>query len=369
MPSGASYVAPAISTTWPPSLIIVGQRHSPTGPRVQRPGFIRKGQSVSCYVGAREEKLAVRQERSTACHEVEPERASAEERSFPEARSPDRHMLFNGSARNSRQTDAGDPELQRTATDVVERRRPSAQPSLGITTGQASSKKNLLPRPTWDPLSAVPPADPKAIYSALGEEVASAWRSARMGKWQPGNCTPYPYLEASLREADSARFAAAGILALRGKYAGAEVLLGRQQVKTPLDRTGNTLNILGGKREPQDKSAEQTAIREADEETGSLIRAGPLLYQGFGETRVLWYPQGKYAVFLRQCFGRKSLPDKYRTLAAQAGINETALEITELEWIPVSDILAGTLDPVLHPFMKGLVKCAPLNKYLMDLLT
>lgn len=127
----------------------------------------------------------------------------------------------------------------------------------------------------------------------------------------------------------------------------------------------NTWNLLGGKREVQDLTAVDTACREMLEESSGLLSADDLM----GEpNNVIWYPHGKYAVFLRQVEGQEDLPTKFAALKRKKWRRSSGLPrpTLDLAWVALTDIMEPAASMRKHLFLKGLLKQPALLTWLLS---
>lgn len=127
----------------------------------------------------------------------------------------------------------------------------------------------------------------------------------------------------------------------------------------------NTWNLLGGKREVEDGTAVDTACREMMEESAGLLSAEDLM----GEAdNVIWYPNGKYAVFPRQVEGLEDLPTKFAALKRKKWKRSSGLPrpTLDLAWVALTDIMDPAASMRKHIFLKGLLKQPALLTWLLS---
>ena len=89
--------------------------------------------------------------------------------------------------------------------------------------------------------------------------------------------------------------------------------------------------VAGGKRTPGDATAEATAARELEEETGGLLdarRVEPLLRDGW------WNPQGAFVLFPLRVSGLGDLPVRF---AARASPQTEGRSTRALMWLPLDE--------------------------------
>jgi len=152
------------------------------------------------------------------------------------------------------------------------------------------------------------------------------------------------YLRKRLHANDAAFYSAAGVLPYRvvtttkgaQKRHTVEILLG---VEDQFDKVKkrvlpDRINFLGGKREKGDMSAENTAVREFWEESGGLLGPESTTRVIQNLETVLWFRNGKYALFLHQlCSRDQDLPKRY---SAHCGARPSEMrEMKDLMWIPL----------------------------------
>ncbi len=155
------------------------------------------------------------------------------------------------------------------------------------------------------------------------------------------------YIESELRPNEAQGYRAAGFLVCRRNQGQLEVLLceeKRKKNEAPL------WNIPGGKREPNrksapipvvrtgdakasrnpqyhvDKDALETASRELAEESAGALRPADVEAVAGLPRRVLWFPSGKYALFVA------GLPDTDRKIIGGA-VNDPAGKVQRVKWL------------------------------------
>lgn len=128
------------------------------------------------------------------------------------------------------------------------------------------------------------------------------------------------------------------------------VLLARQASSKKNRGLASSLSFLGGKRERADSGPLATALREAREETSGLLGTKRLQSELLGP--VLWFPQGRFALFLysmpRSAYKRLQAPS-FATSSAGGGGSDLPPraskkvdgdEVVELQWLAIPDVLA-----------------------------
>ena len=124
------------------------------------------------------------------------------------------------------------------------------------------------------------------------------------------------------------------------------VLLARQGPSKKNRGLASSLSFLGGKRERSDSGPLATALREAREETSGLLGTKRLQSELLGP--VLWFPEGRFALFLysmpRSAHKRLQAPSfTARTGgsdAPRASKKVDGDEVVELQWLAIADVLA-----------------------------
>ena len=220
-------------------------------------------------------------------------------------------------------------------------------------------------------------AVPHPIPAHPAQELTARWRRASAGQWEPREeaSTSYPYIERTLRRADQARYAAAGLLPYCTdlESGGSVHLLMGRAGETPRQRgRPHQLVLLGGKREIGDgASAVATALREAAEETDGLLAAPSLRPEAVGP--VLWFPNGKYAVFLVRVPppALQGLPARYAARVAASGLPAAKREVAALQWMPAAQAMAAAQrgdDGEMHFFSRSVLRAQPLQLFFDALL-
>jgi 8-oxo-dGTP pyrophosphatase MutT (NUDIX family) len=124
------------------------------------------------------------------------------------------------------------------------------------------------------------------------------------------------------------------------------VLLARQGPSKKNRGLASSLSFLGGKRERSDSGPLATALREAREETSGLLGTKRLQSELLGP--VLWFPQGRFALFLysmpRSAHKRLQAPS-FIARAGGADLPRASKkvdgeEVVELQWLAIADVLA-----------------------------
>ena len=177
------------------------------------------------------------------------------------------------------------------------------------------------------------------------------------------------YLEPRLRPQHQRAWAAAGVMPYHvitdddGNVVDVLLLFGRQGKQKKLNSKlgeGNALLILGGKREPRDLGPRHTAAREVAEETGRLLFGGR---QRRVRGPVLWFPAGKYAVFLHHMPATRDLPTRFMERVAS---NESDGEISALEWVPLGDIVRRPWEHEVSWFLMKVLMTGLIEAFFAD---
>lgn len=124
----------------------------------------------------------------------------------------------------------------------------------------------------------------------------------------------------------------------------------------PYRRSGNDIELLmvkhnnvyedfGGKTDPKDTCVEETAIREALEESNNIFVKDDfvkqLYYTSFDITKIAYYKKSKYVVFLLE------ITDNYD--CSIFGTHETHDNIKRtVEWVPLHNFLEAAFLNKLH---------------------
>jgi len=154
------------------------------------------------------------------------------------------------------------------------------------------------------------------------------------------------------------------------------VLLARQGSLKKNRGLASTLSFLGGKRERSDSGPLATALREAREETSGLLGKTRLKSELLGP--VLWFPQGRFALFLysmpRSAYGRMRVPSSPATLRDTAGLARASkkvsgTEVVELQWLTITDVLAISRAKQLGVarFCRAVVTTPPLARFFINI--
>ena len=177
------------------------------------------------------------------------------------------------------------------------------------------------------------------------------------------------YLEPILRLQHRRAWAAAGVLPYHvvldddGEIKDVLLLLGRQgQTKKLASKLGDghALLILGGKRESRDLGPRHTAAREVAEETGRLLFGGR---NRRVRGPVLWFPAGKYALFLHQMPGTRDLPTRFVERVAS---NESDGEISALEWVSLGEIVQRPWEKQVSWFLMKVIMTGLVERFFAD---
>jgi 8-oxo-dGTP pyrophosphatase MutT (NUDIX family) len=168
--------------------------------------------------------------------------------------------------------------------------------------------------------------------------------------------SPEPYIAATLKERDEAGYAAAGVLPWRRSDSGGiEMLLAREYRSPSLERGGDRLNFLGGKRLLKDTDALTCAVDKVYNETG-----GQLSYMRDGCPLVCWSNQSKYVLFVFELVGGDDREVDVRC----AGLGKDGVK--RLEWATRSELLNQRwVGQHMHQFaaeiLQQLITCNVMN--------
>mmetsp|Transcript_5676 Transcript_5676/g.16210 ORF Transcript_5676/g.16210 Transcript_5676/m.16210 type:complete len:804 (-) Transcript_5676:2762-5173(-) len=126
----------------------------------------------------------------------------------------------------------------------------------------------------------------------------------------------------------------------------------------------NCWNLLGGKRESNDATASDTACREMWEESGGLLSENNLSVEA---EETIWYPDGKYAVFIRQVKGLESLPTEFAALKRRPWNRNLGMPrpTLDLAWVLLDDITNENNSLRKHIFLRGLFRQTHLVTWLL----
>jgi len=195
---------------------------------------------------------------------------------------------------------------------------------------------------------AVAKAKTRAAAAATAEVSEGQGPSGGRPKWNPPNFPfdavkkqgGHSYLSESLRGHERESYMAAGVLFYSFLADGRLVLLlatrerGDCATESTRGREADQWCFLGGKREGGiDQSPEETALREAYEETAGRLRVKPQL------SLVAWHPDPQYALFLSHLPGHMDLPLVFALWKAQGNTSWGGTQTKQLQWVPLSDIL------------------------------
>ncbi|KAK9820320.1 hypothetical protein WJX72_008946 [[Myrmecia] bisecta] len=148
------------------------------------------------------------------------------------------------------------------------------------------------------------------------------------------------YVADCLKHPERETWRAAGVLPyMFGEDDELRVLLIKQEGGLPSSfrqlRRHGAWNLLGGKRDAKDESAEATALREMTEETGGLLNPDDVP-DGF--QTVVWHPLGRYAAFPYHVKGKADLPELYASWRKDGGACAGGRNTIEMRWIPLADL-------------------------------
>ncbi|BDA42069.1 hypothetical protein COCOBI_02-8700 [Coccomyxa sp. Obi] len=253
----------------------------------------------------------------------------------------------------------------------------------------ASSAASSTSAARWSQLAIRPvlPAEQRPQQDVGSESSSSGKQSRRSGKKEPA---PFggsiladgTYLAKQLLPHQQKHWKAAGILLYsRGQDGSLQLLLGRIDFgarpagRAKVYRRHEGWWILGGSRDATDFCAEATAVREMTEETAGILSGYSVCVDEFGH--VLWYPPGKYAVFLYELRGQPDIPGHYARLRAMRGrvkgrrrqvIYKAAGQprpMSQLAWVPLRDLINGRLR--MHWILEDMLRRTPLLPYLLQI--
>jgi 8-oxo-dGTP pyrophosphatase MutT (NUDIX family) len=143
------------------------------------------------------------------------------------------------------------------------------------------------------------------------------------------------------------------------------LLLGRQGSKRGPRPQAGRLHLLGGKRERSDESALETALREAEEESLGLLGAARLRRELLGP--VLWWPQGKFALWMYELPASHELGQLPQAFAHRVGREQhSGGEVVDaLEWVQLPHVtrLSRAKQLGVSSFSRSMLMASPLLRY------
>mmetsp|Transcript_11753 Transcript_11753/g.33229 ORF Transcript_11753/g.33229 Transcript_11753/m.33229 type:complete len:494 (+) Transcript_11753:428-1909(+) len=147
------------------------------------------------------------------------------------------------------------------------------------------------------------------------------------------------YLSESLRAQERKIYKAAGVLFYSFLEDGRLVLLlatRERSVGVQADsrkgRAASLWSFLGGKRERIDQSPEETALREAHEESAGQLRVKPQF------SLVAWLPHARYVLFISHLPGHMDVPLVFSLMRGQGITCWGGTQTEQLQWVPLDDI-------------------------------
>lgn len=190
-----------------------------------------------------------------------------------------------------------------------------------------------------------------------------------------------PYVDSYLQPADNDNYMAAGLLLWRRGEAGVELLL-------PLERPWNSFtndydplawNVLGAKKSGWEHSPRETAVRCILEILGGIELAPKErdLQQMCKRSVAVWYPRGKFALFLHEVKGDASaawenpgLSERFKEAKGRPRSDQYAQqvkfmkEIEDFEWVPGKDLVAAVTRQPLTDLLAGFTRIGGFQAFL-----
>jgi len=148
-----------------------------------------------------------------------------------------------------------------------------------------------------------------------------------------GPVSKFAYIEDELRPDDAKGFRASGIFAYRRDKSGEwAVLMGSDRSRSPV-----SLNLLGGRRETADRDdARVTASREFWEESGCVLPADTRDNMAKSLSRVMWFPDGKYALYLYEMDHDLDICERLSEIPPEKRPDDC--EMQALYWVPCDSL-------------------------------